>query len=204
MTAPVEDGRITLYDQAGSVDLLADVEGYFTNTAGQGDRFKDVAPAAPARILNTVAGVGALKTKIDAGKIVNLQVAGRGGVPATGVSAIVVNVTVTNAIASTYVSAYPYGTPRPATSNVAAGRTVANQVVVPVRDGRATLYNHSGAAGLLADAAGYFTEWARSFGPQSRRCGAPFHDGMPALRRTAETSRLTTWRGISAPPAAAA
>ncbi|WP_329428019.1 FlgD immunoglobulin-like domain containing protein [Streptomyces sp. NBC_01268] len=157
VTVPVKDGRITLYNHAGSIDLLADVAGYFTSAAGQGDRFRAV---APARILTTVTGVGAPKAKVGAGQIVNLQVAGQGGIPVTGVSAIVMNVTVTSPTTSTYVSAYPYGTPRPATSNlnVTAGRTLANQVVVPIRDGKVTLYNHSGAVDLLADVAGYFTE----------------------------------------------
>ncbi|MER8047524.1 FlgD immunoglobulin-like domain containing protein [Streptomyces sp. NPDC094032] len=154
VTVPVENGRITLYNHAGSVDLLADVAGYFTAT---GDRFKAV---PPARILSTVAGVGAPKAPVGAGRTVSVQVAGQGGVPATGVSALVMNVTATNPTAPTYVSAYPYGTPRPTTSNlnVAAGRTIANQVVVPVHDGKVTLYNHSGTVDLLADVAGYFTE----------------------------------------------
>ncbi|MGW7428190.1 FlgD immunoglobulin-like domain containing protein [Streptomyces sp. NPDC054861] len=157
VTVPVKDGRFTLYNHSGAVDLLADVAGYYTDAAEKGDRFKAV---APARVLNTLSGAGASQGKVGAGKIVDLQVAGQGGVPATGVSAIVMNVTVTNPTASTYVSVYPYGTPRPATSNlnVAASSTVANQVIVPVRDGKVTLYNHSGAADLLADVAGYYTE----------------------------------------------
>ncbi|MET9622777.1 FlgD immunoglobulin-like domain containing protein [Streptomyces sp. NPDC006464] len=157
VTVPVKDGKFTLYNHSGAVDLLADVAGYFTDAAERGDRF---AALAPARVLNTLSGTGAPKGKVGAGKSVDLQVAGQGGVPATGVSAIVMNVTVTNPTASTYVSVYPYGAPRPTTSNlnVTGGRTVANQVVVPVRDGKVTLYNHSGAVDLLADVAGYYTE----------------------------------------------
>ncbi|MFF5976661.1 FlgD immunoglobulin-like domain containing protein [Streptomyces sp. NPDC012769] len=159
VTVPVgRDGKVSLYNHSGSVDLLADVAGYYT-LAGDGDRF---APVAPARLLNTLGGVGAPKAKLGAARTVSLQVTGRGGVPATGVTAVTVNVTATNPTAASFVSVYPYGTTRPATSNlnVVAGQTVANLVTVPVRDGRITLYNHSGSVDLLADVFGYFTDVA--------------------------------------------
>ncbi|MEV5973675.1 FlgD immunoglobulin-like domain containing protein [Streptomyces sp. NPDC051921] len=155
VTVPVKDGKVTLYNHSGSVDLLADVAGYYT-LGGDGDRF---APVAPARVLNTLGGVGAPRAKVAGGTTVTVQVAGRGGVPAAGVTAVTMNVTATNPTATTFVSAYPYGTPRPATSNlnVVRGQTAANLVTVPVKDGRVTLYNHSGSVDLLADVAGYFT-----------------------------------------------
>ncbi|MFF0748296.1 FlgD immunoglobulin-like domain containing protein [Streptomyces sp. NPDC004267] len=158
VTVPVRDGKVTLYNHSGSVDLLADVAGYYT-LSGEGDRF---APVAPARVLNTLGGVGAPKAQVAGGKTVTVQIAGRGGVPATGVTAVTMNVTATNTSATTYVSAYPYGTVRPATSNLnlVAGQTAANLVTVPVRDGKVVLYNHSGAVDLLADVAGYFTDAA--------------------------------------------
>ncbi|MFD7978554.1 FlgD immunoglobulin-like domain containing protein [Streptomyces sp. NPDC059071] len=155
VTVPVRDGKVTLYNRAGTVDLVADVAGYYT-LSGEGDRF---APVTPARVLDTRAGIGAPKAKVGAARTVSVQVAGRGGVPATDVSAVVLNVTATNPTASSFVSVYPYGTQRTAASNlnVVAGQTVANLVVVPVRDGKVTLYNHAGSIDLLADVAGYFT-----------------------------------------------
>ncbi|MFD0369990.1 FlgD immunoglobulin-like domain containing protein [Streptomyces sp. NPDC127114] len=155
VTVPVRDGKVTLYNRAGTVDLVADVAGYYT-LSGRGDRFE---PVAPARVLDTRAGIGAPKAKVGAARTVSVQVAGRGGVPATDVSAVVLNVTATNPTASSFVSVYPYGTQRTAASNlnVVAGQTVANLVVVPVRDGKVTLYNHAGSIDLLADVAGYFT-----------------------------------------------
>ncbi|MFF0432654.1 FlgD immunoglobulin-like domain containing protein [Streptomyces sp. NPDC004327] len=159
VTVPVSrDGKVTLYNAWGSADLLVDVSGYYT-LDGAGDRFKAV---TPARILNTLAGAGAPKAKLGAGKTVNLQVTGRGGVPATGVTAVVMNVTATRPTAATYVSVYPYGTTRPATSNLnmVANQTVAGLVTVPVKNGKVTLYNHSGSVDLLGDVAGYFTNTA--------------------------------------------
>ncbi|MFD7978553.1 FlgD immunoglobulin-like domain containing protein [Streptomyces sp. NPDC059071] len=159
VTVPVgKDGKISIWNAWGTVDLLADVTGYYT-LDGSGDRFKAV---TPARILNTLAGVGAPKAKVGAAKTVNLQIAGRGGVPATGVTAVVMNVTATNVTATSFVSVYPYGMPRPATSNMnmVQGQVVANLVTVPVKSGKVTLYNHRGAVDLLGDVAGYFTNTA--------------------------------------------
>ncbi|MCX2184221.1 N-acetylmuramoyl-L-alanine amidase [Streptomyces sp. SKN60] len=53
---------------------------------------------------------------------------------------------------------YPYGTTRPNTSNlnVAAGQTVSNLVVVPVVDGKVTLYNNAGTVDLVADVQGFY------------------------------------------------
>ncbi|MER7515259.1 FlgD immunoglobulin-like domain containing protein [Streptomyces sp. NPDC126499] len=159
VTVPVgKDGKVTLYNHAGSVDLLADVSGYYT-LAGDGNRFKAV---TPSRVLSTVAGTGVPKAKVGAAKTVSVQIAGRGGVPSTGVTAVVMNVTATNPTSASYVSVYPYGTPRPTSSNlnVVKGQTVANLVTVPVRDGKVTLYNHGGTIDLIGDVAGYFTNVA--------------------------------------------
>ncbi|MEU3843180.1 FlgD immunoglobulin-like domain containing protein [Streptomyces sp. NPDC028635] len=155
VTVPVRDGKVTLYNHAGTVDLIADVAGYYTLSGG-GDRFR---PVEPARVLDTRSGLGAPKAKVGAGRTVTVQVAGRGGVPATGVSAVVMNVTATNPTAASFVSAYPYGTRRSSASNLnlTAGQTVANAVIVPVKDGKVTLYNHAGTVDLLSDVSGYFT-----------------------------------------------
>jgi hypothetical protein len=62
---------------------------------------------------------------------VSLQVAGAGGVPAGGVSAVVLNVTVTAPSAASFVSVFPDGTARSSASNVnfAAGQTISDLVV---------------------------------------------------------------------------
>ncbi|XEC32843.1 N-acetylmuramoyl-L-alanine amidase [Streptomyces fradiae] len=58
------------------------------------------------------------------------------------------------------MSVYPYGTTRTSASNLnfVAGQTVPNMVVVPVKDGKITFYNHSGSVDLIADMAGYYTD----------------------------------------------
>ncbi|MFJ6351152.1 FlgD immunoglobulin-like domain containing protein [Streptomyces sp. NPDC092046] len=155
VVVPVKDGKVTFYNRNGSLDLLADVAGYYT-LSGQGSLYE---PVTPARLMDTRDGTGVAKAKLGADKTVSLTVAGKGGVPAEGVTAVVLNVTATNPTSSTFVSVYPYGTTRTSASNlnVVAGQTVPNLVVVPVKDGKVTFYNRNGSLDLLADVAGYYT-----------------------------------------------
>jgi hypothetical protein len=113
----------------------------------------------PSRLLDTRIGLGASGAVAGHG-VLSLQVTGRGGVPASGVSSVVLNVTVAGSSTSGFVTAYPGGTPWPVASNLnfAAGQIVPNLVVVPVgADGTVNLYNGSSAPiQLVADIAGYY------------------------------------------------
>ncbi|MEU7014575.1 hypothetical protein [Streptomyces sp. NPDC046385] len=157
VVAPVVDGKVYLYNNAGAVDLLADVQGYYTNP-GPGSRFE---PLAPSRVLDTRTGNGTgYRGKVGSGGEILLDIAGRAGVSAADVTAVVLNVTATNATANTFITAYPPFTARPSASNlnVPKGATVSNLVVVPVNHGKITLYNHAGTTDLIADVQGYFAE----------------------------------------------
>ena len=145
------NGSVSLFTYGGS-HLLADVAGYFT--AGGG-----FSPLSPDRILDTRApGIGYTGAKPAAGAVVAIQVAGKGGVPATGASAVVMNVTATEADAAGFVTAWPSGAPQPLASNLnldSKGQTIANLVVVPIGpDGKVLLYTLEGTH-LLADVAGW-------------------------------------------------
>ena len=112
----------------------------------------------PTRILDTRTGNGAPKALVGASGEVSLLVAGRGGVP-SGVSAVVLNLTAVAPSTKTFLTAYPSGTPRPATSNlnVVARANRANMVTVPVgSDGRVRIYNSTGTTHILADVMGYY------------------------------------------------
>src|SRR5207247_7160663 len=89
---------------------------------------------APSRILDTRIGLGAPQNKVGAGKSINVTVDGRGGIPATGVAAVVLNVTVTGPTAPSFVTVWPTGPPRPTASNInfTKGQTVPNLVTVQV------------------------------------------------------------------------
>ncbi|WP_461021841.1 hypothetical protein [Thalassiella azotivora] len=117
-------------------------------------------PLVPERLLDTRLGLGAPKAAVPAGGTVDLLVAGRAGVPTTGVSAVVVNVTAVGTTAPTWVAAWPTGAPRPATSNLnlrGGGENRANLVTVALgAGGSISLFNAAGSAHLLVDVQGYY------------------------------------------------
>jgi hypothetical protein len=90
----------------------------------------------------------------------NVSVEGAGGVPTSGVSAVVLNVAAVNETAASYVSLYPTGgtLPTVANLNTQAGVTVSNLVTVGVgTNGAVTVYNHTGSTDIVLDVEGYYT-----------------------------------------------
>ncbi len=123
-------------------------------TGGEG-KFTAV---GPNRILDTRNGTGA-SGKVGAARSINLQVTGHGGVPTSGASTVVFNLTVTDQTASGHVIAYPTGVTRPTASNInfPAKTTIANLVTVRLgSSGRVTLYNSAGSVSLIADVVGWY------------------------------------------------
>jgi surface antigen len=117
-----------------------------------------LASLSPSRVLDTRTGVGALKSLVSGGKSVDLVVAGRGGVPSSGVAAVVLNVTATSTIGAGFVTVFPTGAIRPTASslNFAKAQTIANQVIAKVGAGGAVSLYTSAGAQLIADVAGYY------------------------------------------------
>ena len=166
--APVgANGKVALHSTSqGTVRIVADVSGYFVGgepTLAAPARLVDgrYTSLAPARLLDTRAGVGAPKGAVPAGGTVHLQVLGRGGVPASGVSAVVLNVTADEATRSGYLTVYGDGGAYPQTSNVnfLPGQSVPNLVIAPVgANGKVAIHSTSqGTVRIVADVSGYFT-----------------------------------------------
>jgi alpha-tubulin suppressor-like RCC1 family protein len=162
VTVPVGgDGKVALFNGATTtpVDLLVDVAGYYLGgTPTVAGTFVSL---APDRVLDTRNGTGAPTAAIPAGTVLPVQVTGQGGVPTTGVGAVVMNVTATDTHGVGFVTAYPSTASRPLASNLnfASGVTVPNLVTVPVgADGKVALFNGAAtsAVDLLADVAGYY------------------------------------------------
>ncbi|CAN5394893.1 hypothetical protein BH23ACT3_BH23ACT3_09130 [soil metagenome] len=148
------DGKVSLYNDAGSTHLIADVAGYFA--ADQ----QGYAPLSPARLLDTRDGTGAPAGTVGPGEWIELDISGRAGVPAVGASAAVLNVTATSPSTASWMSVYPSGTylPDASTLNAGADDTIANAVIVQIgAGGRVRLYNDVGTTHLIADVVGYFT-----------------------------------------------
>ena len=150
-------GRVSVFNAAGATDVILDVTGWVaadgtvTGTAGT---FR---PTPAARILDTRFGTGALSP----GQSLSLQVAGQGGVPATGVSAVVMNLTATNSASAGWLSAFPSGVSTPPSSNLnfPANATVANRAIVSLGpDGKVTIYNGGGRVDVIVDITGWFSD----------------------------------------------
>ena len=154
VTVPVgADGKVRLRNAAGTVDLLADIAGYYSPSAA--GRF---VPVTPSRFLDTRTGVGGAPIPTTAAGWVDLRVGGTRGVPA-GTTAAVLNITGTSVSSSTDVRAFPAtsaGLPTVSNLNLTRGATRANLAIVKAgSDGRIRIRNAAGELHLIADLAGY-------------------------------------------------
>ncbi|MFF2041725.1 right-handed parallel beta-helix repeat-containing protein [Kitasatospora sp. NPDC058170] len=160
VTVPVNDGKVSFFNASGgTVHLIADLAGYY---GPKGDLFH---PQGPARLLDTRAPIGVPSAQaVPAWGTVDLQVAGAAGIPATGVTAVTMNVTAVDPQQEGHLTVYPHGGAAPDASNLnwPAGRTIPNLVTVPVKDGKVSFYNASGGTvHLIADLAGYYAAEGR-------------------------------------------
>ncbi|WP_328341125.1 hypothetical protein [Micromonospora sp. NBC_00421] len=115
--------------------------------------------ATPTRILDTRTGNGAPKGKIGAGRKIDLQVAGRSGLPATGIGAVVLNVTVSGPTANSFVTVYPGGEalPTASTVNFAKGWLGSNNATVKLgAGGKVSVYNRNGETDVVIDVVGFY------------------------------------------------
>lgn len=150
-----DDGKVCVF-VSNDTHLVVDVNGYFPSTSS----FHSM---NPARVLETRPGL----TTIDGsqqgdgirspGTMTKVKVTERVTVPAEA-TAVVLNVTVTEAEGPGFVTVYPCGTGIPTASNInyIAGSTVANLVVAKIgADGSICIFNSEGIH-LVVDVNGYF------------------------------------------------
>ncbi len=161
VTVGLGGGSITIYNGVGTANAVIDLEGYYARYGG--GTAGEYVPVVPARITDTRPGSGKPNARMTLGQgaILNVQVTSAGGIPSTGVSAVVMNVTATNTSAASFFTVYPTGQARPLASNLnwTAGVTVPNRVIVPVGSwGQVSFYNGVGSADLIVDVNGYFTD----------------------------------------------
>jgi hypothetical protein len=151
-----DGGKVSLFsygDGNGTVDLVADVVGYFG--AGGGN----VVGTDPQRLFDSRSGQNTTRAPFGPGESRNIQVTSQAGVP-PGATAVVLNVTVTDPSFTGFVTVWPTGASMPlaSTLNYTFGQTVPNLVMVKLgAGGQVSLYNSAGTAHLLADVVGYVT-----------------------------------------------
>nr|MDT0519414.1 PKD domain-containing protein [Streptomyces sp. DSM 41633] len=138
------DGTITLYNNAGSTDLVVDAVGYYHQWGG-GALFT---PVVPKRLADTR----------TTGKLAPGATTTVSGLPADAVGAAL-NVTATESTGAGFLTVHGYGTARTDASslNTRPGETVPNHVITPVGDGKVSIWNSWGGSNhVIVDLFGYF------------------------------------------------
>ncbi len=185
-------GEISIYNNSGDVHVVADVHGWFPSGSAY-------TALVPARLMDTRPGTATIDGSalgggvIPAGGSVNLKVAGRGGVPATGVGAVALNLTAVDQTTTSFVTVHPAGSPRPTASNLnpTPGVIATNVVVTNVgANGEISIYNNSGTVNIVVDVQGWFAQ-SLAFTPvgparlvDTARVSTPLTALMPAVARS--------------------
>lgn len=149
-----ESGMISVYNNAGFVDITVDATGYFTSASAD-----HLTPLVPKRLLDTRTGVGAEMNPLTAGNPVNLRVTERGGVPSSAKS-VILNLTSIAPTRNGWITAWPSGEPMPEVASLTyrANEVVPNLVICKLgEDGCVNLAASHGALDLVGDVTGCFT-----------------------------------------------
>jgi len=152
------DGTVSILNNNGLTDVVVDVVGWFGSTS----QLTSLNPArlVDSRSLPTIDGlqqnIGPIRTQ----GTLRVAVAGRGGVPASGVRAVALNITVVSPTAAGYLTAFPSGGAIPGASNLnfVSGQTVPNMVIAQLgSDGKVSLLNSNGLTPVVVDIVGWFS-----------------------------------------------
>lgn len=144
------NGRVSLAVSDGRADMIADVVGYFSKSGGA-----TLVPMIPVRVRDTRNGEG----PVGPGGIINVQMTGTAGLPASGVNAVVLNVTVTRPTEAGFVTVWPSGEALPNASslNFVPGLTVPNLVIAKLgSNGAVSVFNSGGTSDIIVDLLGWF------------------------------------------------
>jgi glucose/arabinose dehydrogenase len=140
-------GKVSIRNELGDVHVVVDVVGWW-GAGASGARFTAV---TPTRLVDTRSGGPVADLPLD-------LLTTTPPVPATDVSAVVLNVTVTQPSRESFLTAWPAGFSRPPTSNSVylGGQTVAANVMAKVgADGKISLGLAAGSAHLVVDVVGW-------------------------------------------------
>jgi hypothetical protein len=147
-------GQTDFYNSAGTLDLVAAVEGYFTTgTAGTGSG--GYVPVPGARVVSTPSGIGVPKAQIAAGKSVTATLAGVAGIPSDAY-AVYGTAQVASATVAGNIKAGAYGVTEPYSAmNYGTGNTTSG-MMLRLSGGKVTFVNGGSAAiNLYFDVEGY-------------------------------------------------
>jgi len=158
------DGDVDLFNggqKAGAIDLIADISGYFSPSSTA----SGYTSLTPDRLVDTRFGTGAPEKQVAAGGTLTITIGGSDGgqLPSTGITAVALNVTVTNPKGNGFLTLYPEGESVPNASNVnyVTGQTIANSVIVPVSSNGEIQVTNGGTEAkgtdIIVDVTGYYS-----------------------------------------------
>jgi subtilisin family serine protease len=170
-------GAITIYNAAGQLDAIVDVEGYFASATGSGTVPGEFHSIPPLRRCDTRVSTGCTGTAatgpLQGGTwrdvvLTGLPAGAAGGtpsIPSDGTAAAAVfNLTATGGTASTYLAVAAPNSgdqcpshPLASNLNPSAGKTVGNRVIAPLGPrGDVCVFNSVGSINVIVDLDGWF------------------------------------------------
>ena len=145
-------GQISIANDSGSADLIADVVGYFS--AGAYKSGGVITGLTPSRILDTRSP----SNPFAQGQVRSYTVLGAGGIPGTAKTAIL-KITAVEPTGGGYLTVWPAGTSNPpnvSNLNFVPGMTIPNLVVTQIgTGGQINIFNAFGTTHVLIDVLGY-------------------------------------------------
>ncbi|RQX19331.1 hypothetical protein DDE19_04505 [Micromonospora ureilytica] len=133
------------------------------DAAGRGG---DFVPIDSVPLLDTRDGTGGTTGVRGAKSVTTFNAVGIAGIPSSGVSALMVDVTAISPTANTFLTIYPDLTdPKASAMNASIGEVMTNSAVVkPGTNGKLAVRNAGGNVHLRVDVVGYFTSATGSTG----------------------------------------
>lgn len=147
-------GSICVYALTAT-HVIVDVSGWFGAAGAQSGSL--INPVTPGRLLDTRIGLGTPAGVVPSGGLVIVKATDREGVPATGVTAVVVSVLATMPTGPGFLTLYPCNVTRPVASNLNffPGQTIANQAFVKLDlSGQLCVYSLT-ATHIVVDVTGW-------------------------------------------------
>jgi hypothetical protein len=217
-------GAITLFNAAGSLDAIADVQGYFAAPPGSGPIAGEFHSITPIRMCDTRANhhtvcAGATNQPLPARTWRKVVLSGTGSIPATGATAAVFNLTGTQGTLSTFLAVQPpnpsdlcpTGSPGSSNLNPKAGGSLPNRVISPLGPANdICVYNAAGSIEFIVDVDGWFGNGSESppgtlfySVPPTRICDTRSGTGTRCSGHTllANAKEIVQVAGVTAVPA---
>ena len=147
------NGALSVFSSQAT-ELVLDVQGYFEPGGPNGQRYVSL---VPSRLVDTRIPVG-VPAPVGPGLAATVQAAGRGGVPSSGASAVLVHLTAVQPTLPGYLTAFSGGQrPLASSVNFRPREDASNLVLVALGpSGTFDVYNFAGRTGLVVDVVGYY------------------------------------------------